>query len=46
MTWNLLHLARMLKDADGIPAHGSQRTARSRAPTRRNARTLRAPPSQ
>ena len=26
MTWNLLHLARMLKDAGGIPAHGNQRT--------------------
>ena len=26
MTWNLLHLARMLKDACGIPAHGNQRT--------------------
>ena len=25
MTWNLLHLARMLKDG-GIPAHGNQRT--------------------
>ena len=25
MTWNLLHLARMLKDAGGIPAHGNQR---------------------
>ena len=25
-TWNLLHLARMLKDAGGIPAHGNQRT--------------------
>ena len=25
--WNLLHLARMLKDAGGIPAHGNQRTA-------------------
>ncbi len=25
MTWNLLHLARMLKDAGGIPAHGYQR---------------------
>jgi multimeric flavodoxin WrbA len=24
--WNLLHLARMLKDAGGIPAHGNQRT--------------------
>ena len=24
MTWNLLHLARILKDADGIPAHGNQ----------------------
>ena len=27
MTWNLLHLARMLRDAGGIPAHGNQRTA-------------------
>jgi multimeric flavodoxin WrbA len=26
MTWNLLHLARMLRDAGGIPAHGNQRT--------------------
>ena len=26
MTWNLLHLARMLKDAGGVPAHGNQRT--------------------
>jgi multimeric flavodoxin WrbA len=25
LTWNLLHLARMLKDAGGIPAHGNQR---------------------
>jgi multimeric flavodoxin WrbA len=25
MTWNLLHLARMLRDAGGIPAHGNQR---------------------
>lgn len=25
MTWNLLHSARMLKDAGGIPAHGNQR---------------------
>ncbi len=25
MTWNLLHLARMLKDAGGLPAHGNQR---------------------
>jgi multimeric flavodoxin WrbA len=24
MTWNLLHLARMLKDAGRIPAHGNQ----------------------
>ena len=23
MTWNLLHTARMLKDSDGIPAHGN-----------------------
>ena len=27
MTWNLLHLARMIKDAGGIPAHGNQRSA-------------------
>ncbi|GAB0103721.1 flavodoxin family protein [Nocardia sp. JMUB6875] len=27
MTWNLLHLARILKDANGIPAFGNQRTA-------------------
>jgi len=27
MTWNLLHMARMLKDAGGIPAHGNQRAA-------------------
>ena len=27
MTWNLLHMARMIKDADGIPAHGNQRSA-------------------
>ena len=27
MAWNLMHLARMLKDAGGIPAHGNQRTA-------------------
>jgi multimeric flavodoxin WrbA len=26
MTWNLLHLARMLKVSGGIPAHGNQRT--------------------
>jgi multimeric flavodoxin WrbA len=26
MTWNLLHLARMFKDAGGIPAHGNQRS--------------------
>jgi multimeric flavodoxin WrbA len=26
MTWNLLHLARMLKEADGVPAHGNQRS--------------------
>jgi multimeric flavodoxin WrbA len=25
MTWNLLHLARMLTDRGGIPAHGNQR---------------------
>jgi multimeric flavodoxin WrbA len=27
MTWNLLHLARMLRDQGGIPAYGNQRTA-------------------
>jgi multimeric flavodoxin WrbA len=27
LTWNLMHLARMLKDAGGIPAHGNQRSA-------------------
>jgi len=27
MTWNLLHLARLLRDAGGIPAHGNQRSA-------------------
>jgi multimeric flavodoxin WrbA/quercetin dioxygenase-like cupin family protein len=26
MTWNLLHMARMLKDRGGIPAHGNQRS--------------------
>ncbi|TCC49185.1 flavodoxin family protein [Kribbella capetownensis] len=26
MTWNLLHLARMLKDAGGVPAYGNQRS--------------------
>jgi multimeric flavodoxin WrbA len=25
MTWNLLHVARMLKDRGGMPAHGNQR---------------------
>jgi multimeric flavodoxin WrbA len=25
MTWNILHMARTLKDQDGIPAHGNQR---------------------
>jgi multimeric flavodoxin WrbA len=27
MTWNLMHLARMLKDRGGIPTHGNQRRA-------------------
>jgi multimeric flavodoxin WrbA len=27
MAWNLLHVARMLKDRGGIPAHGNQRSA-------------------
>ncbi len=26
MTWNLLHMARLLKDKGGIPAHGNQRS--------------------
>lgn len=26
MTWNLLHLARIIKDHGGIPAHGNQRS--------------------
>jgi multimeric flavodoxin WrbA len=26
MTWNLMHLAKMLKDSGGIPAHGNQRS--------------------
>jgi len=26
MTWNLMHMARMLKDAGGITAHGNQRS--------------------
>ncbi len=26
MTWNLMHMARMIKDANGIPAHGNQRS--------------------
>ncbi|WKV10547.1 flavodoxin family protein [Marivirga harenae] len=27
MTWNLMHMAKMLQDNNGIPAHGNQRTA-------------------
>jgi hypothetical protein len=27
MAWNLIHMARMLKDAGGIPAHGNQKRA-------------------
>ena len=26
MTWNLMHLARMLKDAGGVPGYGNART--------------------
>lgn len=26
MTWNLMHMARLLKDAGGVPAHGNQRS--------------------
>lgn len=27
MAWNMMHMARMLKDAGGIPSYGNQRTA-------------------
>ncbi len=27
MTWNLMHLARILKDAGGYPNHGNNREA-------------------
>lgn len=27
MAWNLMHMARLLKDAGGVPAHGNQRSA-------------------
>jgi multimeric flavodoxin WrbA len=27
MTWNLMHLARIVNDAGGVPAHGNQRSA-------------------
>jgi multimeric flavodoxin WrbA len=27
MTWNLMHMARMIKEAGGVPAHGNQRAA-------------------
>jgi multimeric flavodoxin WrbA len=27
MTWNLMHLARMIKNVGGIPAHGNQRSS-------------------
>jgi len=27
MTWNLMHMARMIRDSGGIPAHGNQRSA-------------------
>ena len=37
MAWNCLHLARMLKDAGGIPAHGNQPSALGRRlPLRRS----------
>jgi multimeric flavodoxin WrbA len=26
MTWNLMHMAKLLRDADGLPAHGNQRS--------------------
>ena len=31
MTWNLMHLARLIVDAGGIPAHGNQRSGRPAA---------------
>ena len=30
MTWNLMHLAKLLKDNGGIPAHGNQRVQMGR----------------
>jgi len=30
-TWNLLHLARMITDAGGVPVHGNQRSKRGDA---------------
>jgi len=27
MSWNLMHMARMLKDAGGLPNHGNDRNA-------------------
>ena len=27
MTWNLMHMAKLLKDAGGFPDHGNQRSA-------------------
>jgi len=27
MTWNLMHLARMLKEGGGMPAYGNQRAS-------------------
>jgi multimeric flavodoxin WrbA len=27
MSWNLMHIARMLREAGGVPAHGNQRSA-------------------
>jgi hypothetical protein len=26
MTWNLMHMARILRDTGGVPAHGNQRS--------------------
>lgn len=33
MAWNLMHLARMMKDAGGVPARGNQRASPSRRPS-------------
>jgi len=41
MTWNLLHVARMLKDASGVRAHANQRSLWTRAAGSRTRTTAR-----